>query len=174
MSWNEEGKLSHLHFEVKQWQKENRVLTACLVFDYCFLSEETIEDKMTKHIIHRSAKAPAALGPYSQAVSVPCKELIFCSGQIALDPATQQLVAGDVRAQTRRVMENLKAVLEAAGSDFSQVLKCNVYLLRMSDFAAMNEVYAEYFKDNPPARATMAVAELPKGAQVEIDATACR
>jgi len=118
--------------------------------------------------------APKAIGPYSQAVSVPAGRLIFCSGQIALDPATQQLVAGDVRAQTRRVMENLKAVLEAAGSDFSHVLKCNVYLLRMSDFAAMNEVYAEYFKDNPPARATMAVAELPKGAQVEIDATACR
>jgi 2-iminobutanoate/2-iminopropanoate deaminase len=173
IDWNEEARPSLLHRKVKVGRQDNRVLTADLAFGYCCLTEERIEDKMTKHIIH-SAKAPAALGPYSQAVSVPCKELIFCSGQIALDPATQQLVAGDVRAQTRRVMENLKAVLEAAGSDFSHVLKCNVYLLRMSDFAAMNEVYAEYFKDNPPARATMAVAELPKGAQVEIDATACR
>lgn len=126
---------------------------------------------MTRNTIH-SPKAPAAVGPYAQAVSAPCKELIFCSGQIALDPATQQLVAGDVKVQTRRVMENLKAVLEAAGADFSKVLKCNVYLLRMSDFAAMNEVYGEYFQNNPPARATVAVAELPKGAQVEIDATA--
>lgn len=128
---------------------------------------------MSHKIVHTS-KAPAAVGPYSQAVSVPCKEMIFCSGQIALDPATQQLVAGDVKVQTRRVLENLKAVLEAAGSDFSKVLKCQVYLVRMSDFAAMNEVYAEYFKNNPPARATVAVAELPKGAQVEIDATAYR
>jgi 2-iminobutanoate/2-iminopropanoate deaminase len=128
---------------------------------------------MIRNAIH-TPKAPAAVGPYSQAASAPCKELIFCSGQIALDPATQTLVVGDVKVQTRRVMENLKAVLEAAGSDFGKVLKCNVYLLRMSDFAAMNEVYAEYFKDNPPARATVAVAELPKGAQVEIDATAYR
>jgi len=126
---------------------------------------------MTRNAIH-SPKAPAAVGPYAQAVSAPCRELVFCSGQIALDPATQQLVAGDVKVQTRRVMENLKAVLEAAGADFSKVLKCNVYLLRMSDFAAMNEVYGEYFQNNPPARATVAVAELPKGAQVEIDATA--
>ena len=128
---------------------------------------------MTKNVI-RTTQAPAAVGPYSQAVSAPCKELIFCSGQIALDPATQQLVQGDVKIQTRRVMENLKAVLDAAGSDFSKVLKCQVYLLRMSDFAAMNEVYGEYFKDHPPARATVAVAELPKGASVEIDATAYR
>lgn len=126
---------------------------------------------MTRNTIH-SPQAPAAVGPYAQAVSAPVQELVFCSGQIALDPATQQLVAGDVKVQTRRVMENLKAVLAAAGSDFSKVLKCNVYLLRMSDFAAMNEVYGEYFQNNPPARATVAVAELPKGAQVEIDATA--
>lgn len=128
---------------------------------------------MAKNVI-RTQHAPAAVGPYSQAVSAPCEELIFCSGQIALDPTTQQLVQGDVKVQTRRVMENLKAVLEAAGSDFSRVLKCHVYLLRMSDFAAMNEVYGEYFQGNPPARATVAVAELPKGAQVEIDATAYR
>lgn len=120
----------------------------------------------------RTPAAPAAVGPYVQAVSAPCQELVFCSGQIPLDPSTQTLVAGDVKVQTRRVMENLKAVLEAAGSDFGKVLKCNVYLVRMADFAAMNEVYAEYFKDNPPARVTVAVAELPKGAQVEIDATA--
>ena len=126
---------------------------------------------MIRNTIH-TPQAPAAVGPYVQAVSVPCQELVFCSGQIALDPATQQLVAGDVKVQTRRVMENLRAVLEAAGTDFSKVLKCNVYLLKMSDFAAMNEVYGEYFKNNPPARATVAVAELPKGAQVEIDATA--
>ena len=128
---------------------------------------------MAKKLI-RTDQAPAAVGPYSQAVSAKCQELIFCSGQIALDPATQQLVKGDVKAQTRRVMENLKAVLAAAASDFSKVLKCNVYLLRMSDFAAMNEVYGEYFKSEPPARATVAVAELPKGAEVEIDATAYR
>ena len=124
-----------------------------------------------KRIIHTDY-APAAVGPYSQAVATPCQEIISCSGQIPLVPETQELVQGDIKVQTRRVMENLKAVLEAAGSNLSKVLKCRVFLLRMSDFAAMNEVYAEYFPENPPARAAVAVSELPKGAEIEIEAEA--
>jgi len=118
-----------------------------------------------------TSSAPAAVGPYSQAIIAG--GIVYCSGQIALDPATQQLVAGDVKVQTERVLANLKAVLAAAGSDFSRVVKCNVYLKSMADFTAMNEVYAKTFaKDPVPARATVGVAELPKGALVEIDCTA--
>jgi 2-iminobutanoate/2-iminopropanoate deaminase len=115
--------------------------------------------------------APPAIGPYSQAIVAG--GFVHCSGQIALDPATGQLVTGDVRAQTERVLENLKGVLHAAGSDLARAVKCNVYLVDMAEFPAMNEVYARYFgAESPPARATVAVAALPRGARVEIDCLA--
>jgi 2-iminobutanoate/2-iminopropanoate deaminase len=115
--------------------------------------------------------APAALGPYSQAVSAG--GFIHCSGQIAIDPSTGNLVAGDVSAQTEQVLTNLGAVLGAASSSLARAVKCTVYLKSMSDFAAMNAVYARHFPaDAPPARSTVAVADLPRGALVEIDCTA--
>lgn len=114
--------------------------------------------------------APAAIGPYSQAIAT--EHFIFASGQIALDPATGQLVAGDVQDQTRRVLDNVKAVLEAAGSSLERVVKTTVFLTSMTDFTAMNEVYATYFTAAPPARSTIAVAELPRGAAVEIEVIA--
>jgi 2-iminobutanoate/2-iminopropanoate deaminase len=115
--------------------------------------------------------APAAIGPYSQAIVAG--GFVHCSGQIALDPATGQLVAGDVAQQTERAMENLKAVLAAAGADFARAVKCNVYLTDMANFPAMNEVYGRYFpQGSAPARATVAVAQLPRGALVEIDCLA--
>ena len=117
-----------------------------------------------------TTSAPAALGPYSQAIALD--GMVFASGQIALDPASGQLVEGDVQAQTHRALQNLKAVLEASGSSLANVVKTTVFLTSMSNFTAMNEVYATYFGDEPPARSTIAVAELPKGAQVEIEAIA--
>jgi len=116
--------------------------------------------------------APKAIGPYSQAIEAG--PYLFCSGQIALDPAGGTLVSGGVEAQTRRVLENLKAVLEAAGSGLGQVVKTTVFLTDMADFAAMNGVYAEYFPARPPARSTVAVLGLPKGVAVEIEAVALR
>jgi 2-iminobutanoate/2-iminopropanoate deaminase len=112
-------------------------------------------------------RAPKAIGPYSQAIRV--NGFLFLSGQIALDPATMQIVDGDVRAQTERVMTNLKAVLEAAGSSLDKVVKTTVYLKDMNDFTAMNETYAKYFPANPPARATTEAARLPRDARVEIE-----
>ena len=126
-----------------------------------------------KQII-QTDRAPAAVGPYSQAVVIPCKELIFCAGQIGLDPASGQMVEGDVRAQTRRCLENAAAVLEAAGSDFAHVVKTTVFLMDMSDFGAMNDVYKEFFPDDPPARSAVAVNGLPKGALVEVEIIATR
>jgi 2-iminobutanoate/2-iminopropanoate deaminase len=118
-----------------------------------------------------TANAPSAIGPYSQAIVAG--GFVHCSGQIALDPATGTLVEGDVSAQADRVLRNLAAVLEAAGSHLSRAVKCTVYLRSMSDFAAVNAVYARHFPgDSPPARATVAVLDLPKGALVEIDCTA--
>ena len=115
--------------------------------------------------------APAAIGPYSQAIVAG--GLVHCSGQIAIDPSTGNLVSGDVAAQTERVLQNLGAVLAAAKSDLARVVKCTVYLRSMDDFAAMNAVYARHFPaDSPPARATVAVLDLPRGALVEIDCTA--
>lgn len=118
-------------------------------------------------------EAPKAIGPYAQAVSVPAGRLVFCSGQIPLDPTTGEIVGtGDVRAQTERVMKNLAAVLTAAGTSFAGVTKTTIYLTDLQDFAAVNEVYARFVGPNPPARATVQVAGLPKGVSVEIDAIA--
>jgi len=117
-----------------------------------------------------SAGAPAAIGPYSQAVSTG--DLVYCSGQIGLDPATGALVAGGIVAETRQVLANLSAVLGAAGASFADVVKMTIYLVDMNDFLAMGEVYATALGEARPARATVAVAALPKGARVEIDATA--
>jgi 2-iminobutanoate/2-iminopropanoate deaminase len=115
-------------------------------------------------------RAPRAIGPYSQAVI--WQGLAFLSGQIPLDPASSQVVEGDIAAQTERVLENLKAVLEACGSSLAQVLKTTVYLKDMAEFPRMNDVYARYFPHNPPARATVAVARLPRDVRVEIEAVA--
>jgi 2-iminobutanoate/2-iminopropanoate deaminase len=115
-------------------------------------------------------QAPQAIGPYSQAIRGG--GLIFTSGQIAIDPATSQIVAGDVSAQTERVLQNLSAILAASGSGLEKVLRCTVFLKNMGDFAAMNEVYGRYFKQAPPARSTVEVARLSKDVLVEIDAIA--
>ena len=114
-----------------------------------------------------SADAPKAIGPYSQAVRAG--QLLFLSGQVPLDPATGQIVDGDIAAQTRRVFENLAAVLEAGGRSFADVVRTTVFLADMNDFAAVNEVYGTYFTEPYPARATVQVARLPKDARVEID-----
>lgn len=114
--------------------------------------------------------APQAIGPYSQAIKA--NGFIFLSGQIAIDPATQQVVAGDVAAQTDRVLRNLSEILEAAGSGLGKVVRSTVYLKNMSEFAAMNEVYGKYFSTAPPARSTVEVARLPREALVEIDVIA--
>jgi 2-iminobutanoate/2-iminopropanoate deaminase len=118
--------------------------------------------------------APAAIGPYSQAIAVPMgsQKMIFCSGQIPLDPVTGELVTGDIAAQTRRVMENLAAVLAAAGASFGDVVKTTIFLADMNDFAAVNAVYAERFSANPPARATVQAARLPRDVRIEIDCIA--
>jgi 2-iminobutanoate/2-iminopropanoate deaminase len=115
-------------------------------------------------------KAPKALGPYSQAIHA--NGLVFCSGQVAIDPASNQVVAGDVAAQTERVLNNLTGVLQAAGTSLDKAVKTTVFLKSMNDFAAMNEVYGRYFSAQPPARSTVEVARLPKDVLVEIDVIA--
>lgn len=115
----------------------------------------------------RTDGAPKAIGPYEQAIRVG--GLLFTAGQIALDPKTGNLVEGGIAAQTRRVLENLKAVVEAAGTTMDKVVKATVYMKNMADFATVNEIYAEYLGKAKPARSTVAVAELPRGALVEID-----
>ncbi len=119
-----------------------------------------------------SEGAPKAIGPYSQAVQVPPGSWTFLSGQIPLDPKTGQLVPGDVAAQAQRVMENLKAVLAAAGLNFGHVVRCTIFLTDLNDFSTVNEVYGRYFDQPPPARSTVQVAGLPRGAKLEIDAIA--
>ena len=116
--------------------------------------------------------APQAVGPYSQAIAMG--NLLFCAGQIPLDPQSGELVAGDVTAQTERVCENIRAVLAANGMSFADVVKTTVFLLTMEDFAAMNAVYARHFPEPFPARSTVAVAGLPRGARVEIEVTAAK
>jgi 2-iminobutanoate/2-iminopropanoate deaminase len=122
-----------------------------------------------KHAVS-SPDAPKAIGPYSQAVRAG--QLLFVSGQVPLDPSTGQLVNGDIATQTRRVFDNLGAVLKAGGRSFTDVVRTTVFLADMNDFAAMNEVYGQYFSEPYPARATVQVARLPKDARVEIDVIA--
>jgi 2-iminobutanoate/2-iminopropanoate deaminase len=124
---------------------------------------------MKKEIIS-TANAPKAIGPYEQAIKVG--EFVYASGQIPLDPKTGTVIEGDITVQTRRVLENLKAVVEAAGSSLERAVKATVFLKNIGDFAAMNDVYAEYLGKAKPARSTVAVAELPRGALVEIDLVA--
>ena len=123
----------------------------------------------TKTII-KPTKSPAAVGPYNHAVRIG--DLLFCSGQIPLDPVSGQLVAGDIKAQTARVLENVKAILEDQKLSFAHVVKSTVFMTNLGDFAAMNEVYATYFPADFPARSTVQVAALPRGASVEIEVIA--
>jgi len=125
---------------------------------------------MTKLTAVSTPDAPKAIGPYSQAIDDGA--MIFTAGQVALDPATMELVEGGVAEQSERVFANLRAVLAAAGSGLGKVVKTTVYLVDMADFGAMNEVYAKHFGEHRPARSTVAVAGLPKGARVEIDVVA--
>jgi len=120
----------------------------------------------------RSSRAPAAIGPYSQAVLVG--DSLFCSGQIAIDPETAHLVNESLEAEAERVLENLGAVLRAASMDFESVVHCTVYLTDINDYGVVNEVYARYFSEEPPARETVQVAALPRGARIEISCTAIR
>lgn len=116
--------------------------------------------------------APAAIGPYAQAIAVG--DFIFCSGQIPLDPTTNTVVEGAIEIQTRRVLENLSAVLQAGGSSLQQVVKTTIFLADMGDFATVNGIYAEYFGSNPPARSTVQVARLPRDVGIEIEVIALR
>jgi 2-iminobutanoate/2-iminopropanoate deaminase len=125
---------------------------------------------MTKKVAIATADAPQAIGPYSQAVRQG--NLLFCSGQIGLDPATGQLVPGGVEAETRQVLLNLAAVLSAAGVTTDAVVRTTIYLVDLGDFARVNDIYGAYFAEPYPARATVGVGELPRGARVEIDAVA--
>jgi len=122
-----------------------------------------------KQIIHTD-KAPQAIGPYSQAVLH--NEMLYCSGQISLNPETMELVGGTAAEQTKQVMANLKAVLNEAGSGFDKVVKCSIFLEDMNDFSDVNEVYGNFFPENPPARETVAVRTLPKNVKVEISCIA--
>jgi len=117
-------------------------------------------------------KAPRAIGPYSQAVETRRGRTLWCSGQIPLDPATGELLAGDIGAETERVLVNVRAVLGAAGLEMRHVVKTTVFLVDLADFGKMNEVYARHFPENPPARSTVQVAALPRGARVEIECVA--
>lgn len=126
---------------------------------------------MNRHAISTST-APAAIGPYSQAIGGG--RLVFCSGQIGLDPATGELVPGGIAAEAERALRNLGAVLDAAGLTAADIAKTTVFLVDMAEFGALNEVYTRFVSDPPPARSTIAVAALPKGARVEIEAVAVR
>lgn len=121
-----------------------------------------------------SPSAPRAIGPYSQAIEALPGRAVHCSGQIPLDPATGELVQGDIRAQTERVMQNVEAVLAGAGAGFGDVVKTTVYLVDLADFAGMNEVYGRRFPKDPPARSTVQVAALPRGARVEVEVLAVK
>ena len=122
-----------------------------------------------KKAVHTD-KAPKAIGPYSQAIKT--ESMVYTSGQVAIDPSTGELIAGGIEEQTRQVLKNLQHVLTASGTSFDKVIKTTVFLKDMNDFAKMNAIYAESFPENPPARSTVAVAALPKGALVEIEAVA--
>jgi 2-iminobutanoate/2-iminopropanoate deaminase len=122
--------------------------------------------------VHVSNEAPAPIGPYSQAIEV--NNMVFCSGQIPLDAKTGEVLKGTASEQAEKVMQNIQAVLKSAGLTFANVIKTTIYLTDMKDFAAVNEVYAIYFQDAPPARSTVAVAGLPRGVNVEIEVLAMR
>ncbi len=124
---------------------------------------------MNKKVISTKT-APQAIGPYSQAIQAGA--FLFVSGQIAIDPATGSVETGDIRSQTRRVMENIKAILTASGTSLDALVKTTIFLKSMADFSTMNEVYGSYFQNHPPARATVEVSALPKGVAIEIDAVA--
>lgn len=124
---------------------------------------------MPRDIVKTDA-APQAIGPYSQAIKA--NGFVFVSGQLALDPRTGQMVGQDIKTQTRRVLDNIKAVLQAAGASLDKVVRCGVFLRDMNDFGPMNEEYGSYFKELPPARTTVQVAKLPRDALIEIDAIA--
>ena len=126
---------------------------------------------MTREVISTSA-APGAIGPYSQAIGID--GLVFCSGQIPLDPATGDVVPGGIEEQTRQVMENIRGVLAAAGSAFERIVKTTIFLADMNDFAKVNTIYAEYFPADPPARSTVQVARLPRDVRVEVEVIAQR
>lgn len=123
-------------------------------------------------IIIKTDNAPAAIGPYSQAVAIDCTRLVFTAGQIPIDPASGSVVDGDITVQTRQALQNLKSVVEASGSSLLNVIKTTVFLKNMNDFAAMNAVYAEFFGDMPPARSAIEAARLPKDVLVEIECVA--
>jgi 2-iminobutanoate/2-iminopropanoate deaminase len=126
--------------------------------------------RATKRTVIATDLAPKAIGPYSQGIRA--NGLVLCAGQTPIDPATGQLISGDIAAQTRRVLQNLSAILEAAGTSLSKVIKTTVFITDMANFKAMNAVYAEFFPEHPPARSTIAVAALPLGALVEIECIA--
>ena len=126
---------------------------------------------MAKSIV-QTDKAPRAIGPYSQGVMVEPGRLVFTAGQIPMDPASGQVIVGDIQAQTRRVIENLEGVLQAAETDLQHVIKTTVFLKDMNDFQVMNEVYAEYFNQDPPARSAVEVARLPKDVLIEMECVA--
>ncbi len=119
-----------------------------------------------------TGNAPAPIGPYSQAIEVG--NFLFCSGQVPIDPVTNQVFTGEVKGQTELVMKNIEAVLKAAGLGFQNVAKTTIFLTSMNDFAAVNEIYGRFFPENPPARSTVAVAGLPKGVNVEIEIIAVK
>jgi 2-iminobutanoate/2-iminopropanoate deaminase len=131
-------------------------------------------DTVMNRSIVRTPHAPGAIGPYSQAVvvSVGDQKMVFCSGQIALDPETGTIIEGDVAAQARRVLDNLGAVLAAAGASFANVVKTTMFLADMADFATVNAIYGERFPQDPPARSTVAASGLPRNVRVEIEAIA--
>ena len=137
-----------------------------LIGVFCFILMGCANDFGEEKKVIVTTKAPAAIGPYSQAVYID--DVLYLAGQIALDPATGQLVAGGIEAQTQRVMQNLGAVLEASGFSFDDVVQVQVYLSDLNNYAAMNVVYAEYFEDDPPARAVVEAARIPRDALVEI------
>lgn len=126
----------------------------------------------TERTVVRTDQAPGAIGPYSQAIIAD--NLVFCSGQIPLDPSNGQIVDGPIDVQTRRVLDNLTAVLAAAGSSMDRIVKTTIFLADMNDFAAVNTIYGEYFGSEPPARSTVQVARLPRDVRVEIEAIALR
>jgi 2-iminobutanoate/2-iminopropanoate deaminase len=137
-----------------------------LMFSIFFLLLTISGGKMEKKVVF-TEKAPKPIGPYSQAIIAG--NLIFTAGQIPIDPATNQVVQGDIKEQTRRVLENLRAILESVGATFDDVVKVTIYMKDLNEFSAMNEVYSEYFKNSPPARTTVEVSRLPRDVKIEID-----